>query len=320
MNIWAGTRLPFFFSLIMFQPIVPSFLGKKIIQEIDFLPVISRIDWRYFFHAWKLTGNYEGLNTLCDCEACKMQWLLRFKAEEREKASEAYQLMKDAKEVLRKGIGEKIFHLSAIVYFSNAHSKGEGISLTKEGEEILYLPMLRQQHASERNGFCLSIADFISPEEDYIGLFAVTVHGGDEWAENVQKEGDDYTALLIKSVADRLAEATAQWLHEKIRTEYWGYATKNNAEGIRPAFGYPSLPDLSLLFEANKLLNLNEIGITLSENGAMKPNASICGLHLSHPQASYFIVGKIGEDQKGEYAKQRGMTKEEIERWLVNNL
>ncbi len=302
----------------MYKPFVPSFLGRREIS-VDLLPVIQRIDWRFFFHAWKLTGNYEGLDTLCKCEACKVQWLLRFRPEEKEKAQEAYKLLKDAKEILREGIADKILNLSAIVYFSEARSIGEGISFTKEGQEILYLPMLRQQHESERNGYCLSIADFISSEKDYIGMFAVTVHGGDEWAEKAKQEGDDYKSLLIKSVADRLAEATAEWLHEKIRTEYWGYAQESNAEGIRPAFGYPSIPDLSLLFEANKLLHLDEIGIHISENGAMKPNASICGLHISHPQAFYFIVGKIGDDQKESYAKQRGKKIEDIEKWLVNN-
>ncbi|MBR2261932.1 MAG: 5-methyltetrahydrofolate--homocysteine methyltransferase [Paludibacteraceae bacterium] len=303
----------------MYKPITPQFIGRKILSHIDFLPVLQRIDWRYFFYAWRLTGNYKGLETLCDCEACKVQWLLRFSPEEKEKANEAYQLMKDAKEILRKGIVEKIFDLSAILLFAKAHSQGEGILLTdKEGKE-LYLPMLRQQHPSERNGYCLSMTDFISPKEDFIGLFAVSVHGGDEWAERVRTEGDDYTSLLIKSVADRLAEATAEWLHEEIRSNYWGYAKTTGAEGIRPAFGYPSLPDLSLLFEANKLLHLEDIGIFISENGAMKPNATICGLHISHPEATYFMIGKIGADQKEDYAKRRGLSTTELGKWLVNN-
>ena len=209
--------------------------------------------------------------------------------------------------------------MSAILFFAKAHSQDEGILITEEEGKELYLPMLRQQHPSERNDYCLSMADFISPKEDYIGLFAVTVHGGDEWAERMKNEGDDYTSLLIKSVADRLAEATAEWLHEEIRSNYWGYAKATGAEGIRPAFGYPSLPDLSLIFEANKLLNLKDIGVSISENGAMKPNASICGLHISHPQSCYFMISKIGTDQKEDYAKRRGVSLMELGRWLVNN-
>lgn len=301
----------------MYQPVRPTFLGLKIIKEIDLLSVIARIDWSFFFLAWKVNGHYEGLETLCDCEACKVQWLNKFRPEEKEKAKEAYQLFRDAQEVLRDGITGNRFHPQAIVYFAEAKSKGEGISIIENGKEKLYLPMLRQQHPSERGDFCLSIADFISPEKDYIGMFAVTIHGGDEWAEEERVKGDDYRSLLIKSVADRLAEATAVWLHEKIRNEYWGYGEITHAEGLRPAFGYPSIPDLSMLFEADKLMNLSNIGITLTENGAMKPNASICALHISHSKAFYFMVGKVGDDQLKEYARQRGMSVEELKRWMM---
>ncbi len=301
----------------MYQPIHPSFLGRKIIKDIDLLSVIMRIDWRYFFLAWKMNGHYDGLETLCDCEACKVQWLNRFRSEDKEKAKEAYQLFRDAQEVLREGMEKNRFQPRAIVYLAKARSQGDGISILEEEEEKLYLPMLRQQHPSEKGDFCLSIADFISPKKDYIGMFAVTIHGGDEWAEEEREKCDDYRSLLIKSVADRLVEATAVWLHEKIRNEYWGYGEITHAEGIRPAFGYPSIPDLSMLFEANKLINLSDIGITLTENGAMKPNASICALHISHPKAFYFMVGKVGEDQMNEYAKKRGKSVEELKRWMM---
>ena len=301
----------------MYQPIRPSFLGRKIIKDIDLLSVIARIDWKFFFLAWKVSGHYDGLETLCDCEACKVQWLNRFRIEDKEKAKEAYQLFRDAQEELRNGIERKRFQPQAIVYFAEARSEGEGISILEDEKERLYLPMLRQQHPSEKGDFCLSVADFISPRKDYIGIFAVTIHGGDEWSEEEKKKGDDYRSLLIKSIADRLAEATAVWLHEKIRNEYWGYGEVSQAEGIRPAFGYPSIPDLSMLFEANKLINLSDIGITLTENGAMKPNASICALHISHPKAFYFMVGKVGEDQMEEYAKQRGKSVEELKRWMM---
>ncbi len=301
----------------MYQPIRPTFLGIKIIKDIDLLSVIARIDWKFFFLAWKVSGHYEGLETLCDCEACKVQWLNKFRIEDKGKAKEAYQLFRDAQEVLRDGIEKGCFQPQAIVYLAEARSDGEGISILEDGKEKLYLPMLRQQHPSEKGDFCLSVADFISPRKDYIGIFAVTIHGGDEWSEEEKKKGDDYRSILVKSIADRLAEATAVWLHEKIRNEYWGYGEITHAEGLRPAFGYPSIPDLSMLFEANKLINLSDIGITLTENGAMKPNASICALHISHPKAFYFMVGKVGEDQMKEYAKQRGKSVEELKRWMM---
>lgn len=264
-----------------------------------------------------MTGDYDGLERLCDCPACKTQWLLRYQPEEREKAEEAYQLMRDAQDILRKGISEERFSISALVHFYQARSLDEGIEIIDSDGSTLHLPMLRQQHESERNGCCLSMADFISPKEDYIGIFAVTVHGGDQWAEEEKASGDEYNALVIKSIADRLAEATADWLHEKIRSQFWGYANATQASGIRPAFGYPSLPDISLLKEVDKLIHLDKIGIRLTENCAMRPNASICGLHISHPQAFYFMVGDVSEEQKKSYAQERGMTTDELSKWLA---
>lgn len=301
----------------MYQPVVPSFLGGKIIEKIPLLSILPRIDWRFFFHAWKMAGDYDELERLCDCPACKTQWLLRYQPEEREKAEEAYRLIRDAQEILREGISEERFSVSALVHFYQARSLGEGIEISVSNKSTLYLPMLRQQHESERNGCCLSMADFISPKEDYIGIFAVTVHGGDEWAEEERTRGDEYNALIIKSIADRLAEATADWLHEKIRTQFWGYADTTQAPGIRPAFGYPSLPDISLIKEVDRLIHLDKIGIRLTENCAMRPNASICGLHISHPQAFYFMVGEISEEQKENYARERGMNTDELSKWLA---
>lgn len=309
-----------FFLTHMYQPVTPSFIGKKVFPNVDIRQILPRIDWRFFFHAWRITGNYEGLESLCDCAACKTQWLLRYQPEDREKAEEAYKLMRDAQEVLREGIKEKIFTISALLYYAEAKSEDEGITIQDLEGKRVHLPMLRQQHPSERNNCCISMTDFISPEKDYIGVFAVTVHGGDEWAERVRKEGDDYTSILIKSVADRLAEATADWLHEQSRNHHWGYGKITHAEGIRPAFGYPAMPDISLLKEIDKAIDLSRIGIHLTENCAMRPNASICGLHISHPQSFYFMVGEIAEDQKERYAALRGLSKEELGKWLATTV
>ena len=174
------------------------------------------------------------------------------------------------------------------------------------------------------------MSDFIHPEEDYIGVFANTVSGGEEFASLYEKKDDIYTSILIKTLCDRLAEATAEWLHFKVRTEYWGYVAnetisiddmfKVKYQGIRPAIGYPSLPDQSIIFELDPLLNFEKTGIMLTENGAMYPTASVCGLYFAHPQSNYFGIGRIDEEQFSDYAVRRGRSKDELKKWLAANL
>ena len=177
-----------------------------------------------------------------------------------------------------------------------------------------------------------SLSDFIRPEEagepDYAGLFAITA-GGDiqRRIERLRLAGDDYNALLLQSLADRLAEAASEWLHLHVRRELWGYAHDEPAlglpallagdyRGIRPAVGYPSLPDHSLFFDWDRALDLGQIEITLTENGAMYPNASTAGLYIAHPDARYFHIGHIAPDQRERYARQRGLTLDETGKWL----
>jgi len=322
-----------------YQSPKPSFLGHKILDSIDLKPILKYIDWTFFFYTWKITGKYPGIETFCD----QTDWLLQFPEKEREKAQEALNLFQDAQAMLKEIISEKKMRAKAILYFSEARSKNDGILFlpTKTQEEPLYIPMLRQQKPNEMSGFCYSLSDFLPIlsnfsdmmsnfppiQSDFIGIFAVTIQGAEEMSAQFQSQGDDYSALLIKSLADRLAEATSEWLHEQVRKYYWGYAPQESFtveelrkvpyQGIRPAVGYPSMPDQSVIFDLNKLLHLEKIGITLTENGVMLPSSSICGLYFSHPAAFYFMIDRIGEDQLRDYAERKKCDPEKLKKWLA---
>lgn len=306
----------------------PNKLGIHILKEININEIIPFVDWRFFFHAWRLTGRFEGIETVCDCTACTVSWLQNFSGKDREKAEEALKLYKDARAMLKTFKDEKKVTIRAAYAIFPAHSVDEDIVVNTGNEEIT-IPTLRQQHLSTSE-FCYSLADFIHPVEDYLGAFATTIVGGEELSDQYERNGDMYIAILIKTLADRLAEATAEWLHWKVRTDYWGYASneqltvdemlKSKYSGIRPAVGYPSLPDQSIIFDMDKLLNFSAIGITLTENGAMYPNASVSGFYFAHPKSRYFMVGKIDNRQLAHYASRRGATTNEMRKWLAANL
>ena len=193
--------------------------------------------------------------------------------------------------------------------------------------------MLRQQ--KERDGQLLCLADYVAPKSegraDHLGAFAVGVHGATALAEGLEADGDDYGAILLKAVADRLAEGAAEWLHEKVRTELWATSPDealSNEEiirmryrGIRPAPGYPACPDHTEKRALWRLLEVHErTGLQLTENLAMQPASAVCGWYFAHPQARYFGVGALGRDQVVDYARRKGMSVEEAERWLAPNL
>ncbi len=312
-----------------YQSVTPSFLGRKILDSIELNSIVKYIDWTFFFHTWKIAGKYPGIEALCDCVSCQTAWLMQFPEKEREKAQEAFSLFRDAQTMLKELIAGKKLQAKAILYFSEAKSENEGIVFLpdKMQETPLYLPMLRQQKSNEMSGFCYSLSDFIPNLSGFIGMFAVTVQGAEEISAQFQSQGDDYNVLLVKSLADRLAEATSEWLHEQVRKHYWGYAPQENFtveelrkvpyQGIRPAVGYPCLPDQSVIFDLNRLLHLEEIGVTLTESGVMLPNSSICGLYFSHPAAFYFMIGRIGEDQMNDYAQRKKCDPEKLKKWLA---
>jgi len=309
-------------------PVKPATLGIIQLKNIDLSEIVTYIDWTFFFMAWRMSGRYEGIETIHDCESCKMTWLQQFPETDRPKAEEALKLFKDAQAMLRRFKDEKVVHINASFGMFPGYAKNDDIYIVDKDKTVV-IPTLRQQHPST-DGFCYSLADFVASENDYVGVFATTIQGVEDFAAIFEKDDNMYDSILVKTLSDRLAEATAEWLHTQVRKKYWGYAPdedlsvkdmlKTLYKGIRPAVGYPSLPDQSIIFTLDPLIRFNDIGITLTENGAMFPNASVCGLYFAHPQSKYFMIGKVDEEQFTGYAARRGMKPEVLRKWMASNL
>lgn len=297
------------------------------------------VNWLYFFNAWGFPARYGNVARIHDCPSCRAQWLASFPDAEKPKAQEAMKLYDDALVLLHNLDGQAQTH--AIVGLFEANGEGEDILLkqmsdvkcqmsnVKGRDEVsngIRLPLLRQQHGET----CLCWADFLPPVESgqtgTIGLFVTSV---DEKMIN-SEHTDDYHLMLAQTLADRLAEATAERMHEEVRKHLWGYAKDERLTieemlqekyvGRRPAVGYPSLPDQSLNFLIDELLDMKGIGVSLTESGAMRPHASTSGLIISHPQARHFAIGHIGEDQLKDYALRRGMPENRIREFLASNI
>jgi 5-methyltetrahydrofolate--homocysteine methyltransferase len=265
------------------------------------------IDWTFFFHAWELRGRFPAI------------------LDHPEMGPAARDLYENAQTLLDEIIANRSLTARGVYGFWGAHSEGDDIVL----ETGLRLPMLRQQveHGEERP--YLSLADFVSPSPgDHLGAFAVTAGiGADKLADRYQAEGDDYRSIMVKALADRLAEAFAEYLHEVVRNEWYDDAklpkedlVAEKYRGIRPAYGYPACPDHSEKEKEFELLAAGRAGMELTETFSMLPAASVSGLYFAHPDAKYFAVGKIGRDQVEDYARRKGMTVDEAERWLTPNL
>lgn len=266
---------------------------KLTYQISDIRPFIN---WVYFFHAWDM-GDKQG--------------------DEREK------LKADAEAMLDRWEG--CFHTYAVFVVADANSDGDDLLL---GD--VRIPMLRQQKVPRQGRPNLCLADFVRPLssgiKDKAGVFATTVDAGMEHGYN----DDVYRHMLAQVLAERLAEATAERMHTDVRRRYWGYAPDEKLsmddilseryQGIRPAVGYPSMPDMSVNFILSDLLDMKQIGIHLTESGMMEPRASVSGLMFAHPEATYFDVGKIGEDQLRDYARRRGLPVELMRRFLASSL
>ena len=297
----------------------PAFLGRRVVDDIDLEEIARYIDWTFFFSAWELKGKFP-------------------KIFEHERHGEAArELYAHGQELLGRIISEKLLTPRGVYGFWPANRDGDDIVIWNDEtrtEEKLRFHMLRQQSVkpNEQPYFCLS--DFVAPigadVEDHIGAFAVTTGiGADELARQFEQEHDDYNAIMVKALADRLAEAFAELLHERARRE-WGYEPRegfSNEEliaekycGIRPAFGYPACPDHTEKKTLWALLGADEIGISLTEHFAMRPGASVSGIYLGHPKSRYFAVGPIDREQVEDYAGRKGMSVPEAERWLQPNL
>lgn len=284
--------------------------------------VSEYINWIYFFHAWGFQPRYAAIANIHGCDACRALWLANFPEQERAKAAEAMQLYKEANRMLSSLDND--FQTHAVCRLMDANSEENDIWL--EGTRF---PFLRQQAAKEGEPY-LCLSDFIRPLStgitDKIGLFATSI---DAEVENLFPN-DSYKHLLVQTLADRLAEATAEKMHETVRKNIWGYVPDEHLsipqlhneefQGIRPAVGYPSLPDQSVNFLLDELLDMKQIGIRLTENGMMRPHASVSGLMFAHPASHYFSVGKIDEQQLENYASRRGLPMHEMRKFLGVNL
>jgi len=298
-------------------------LGLKDLSGLIPLPVedlIPYINWTFFFSAWRINGRYGDLTAIDEGD----KFLAAQPPTERDKAAEALKLFRDAQTILRQAVAENAC-CEGLYAILPAHSEGDDVYIGNEK-----FPMLRQQKPDEQ-GYCLSLADYIAAENDTAGVFAVTAGNALSTArQRYEAQDDSYSLMLIQTLSDRLAEAAAERLHELVRKRLWGYAPdedlsiadlfKDQYQGIRPAIGYPSLPDQTLMFSLDRLLHLNRIGITLTENGAMKPTASVAGLYFAHPQSKYFMLGKITEEQLLDYAARRGKNPDELRKFLTKNI
>ncbi len=312
-----------------YTPVVPRQTGTQVLPHIPIEEVIPYINWTFFFHAWKLSGKYGEIASLHGCDSCRASWLAGFPEADRPKASEAMQLFKDAQRMLQRFVEMKAEYCKAVYGIFPANSTGDTIRI---GE--VDFPMLRQQVINEDKVY-KSLSDFVMPgtegRPDYVGAFAVTAGAGTAYLhDEMDKNGDSYGLILLQTLTDRLAEATAEYLHEKIRREYWGYAPdesltvadllKVNYQGIRPAVGYPSIPDQWMNHVLDQLLDLSRIGISLTENGMMIPTAAVSGLYLAHPLSYYFMIGTIDGEQLTDYAQRRGLSEETLRKVLSRHV
>lgn len=304
-----------------YAPIAPKTKGVHT-YNITVKDAREFINWRPFFAAWKLDASFASIAEVKGCGCMKAVWLAGHDKKDINQAAQAMQLYKEANKLLDELEGDASDSIRARIGIIPAYRDAEAVVAGDERIEMLRQQMKREGEAS------LSLCDFIATENDYIGVFAVT--SGKQINNKIaecKENGDDYRAMLLQTLADRLAEAATEYIHKKVRTEIWGYATNEsdnptNAlrqyyQGIRPAVGYPSLPDQSVIFQLDRLIDLGAIGINLTENGAMSPAASTCGLMLAHADSRYFVLGEIGDDQKADYARRRGVTETDLKRFLV---
>ncbi|MFH1686504.1 MAG: methionine synthase [bacterium] len=304
-----------------YRPPRPNMLGLKTFDDYPLVELVDYIDWSPFFQVWELPGRYPRI------------------FEYQHVGAQARELFHDAQNLLRRIIDEKLLRARAVIGLFPAGRVGDDIVVyaddTRTGLSGVF-HQLRQQRHSEQSRYHRCLADFVAPSdsgvEDWIGGFAVTTgDGAAELVAHFEQAGDDYSAIMVKALADRLAEALAEHMHQRVRTEFWGYAAKEQLDsdaliaekyvGIRPAPGYPACPDHTEKWTLFELLKATAAtGIELTESLAMNPAASVCGWYFSHPESRYFAVSKLGRDQVTDYAIRKKMPIDQMERWLAPNL
>jgi 5-methyltetrahydrofolate--homocysteine methyltransferase len=310
---------------LAFSPVKPKFVGRRVFKNVDLGTLARYIDWGPFFQTWDLAGPYPAILT------------------DEVVGEAATKVFEEGQAMLKKIIDGRWLTANGAIALLPANSVNDDdieIYTDDTRSEVAFTYYgLRQQGVKpvvdgvQRPNQCL--ADFIAPKSsgiaDYIGMFAVTAGIG---AEKIEKRfeaaGDDYSSIMVKALADRLAEAFAEYMHERVRTDLWGYVAgeslsnealiKEEYVGIRPAPGYPACPEHTVKADVFKTLQADEIGMQLTESFAMYPGAAVSGFYFSHPESKYFVVGKIGQDQVEDMVKRRGVDKETVERWLAPNL
>ena len=310
-----------YFDWKNYKPTKPAIDGAKILKDFNLDTIAKYIDWGPFFIAWEMPGRFP--EVLSD----------------KIFGEEATRLYKDAQKMVQQIIKEKWFNADGVIGFWPAASNNADTVTLQTDQEEVKLESLRQQLKKAVGQPSYSLADFIMPEQnssplgdgskgtDYMGAFAVTIHGAKKYIDLFAADLDDYNKILVQILADRFVEAFAECLHEKVRKDYWGYEKnekltneqmiREEYKGIRPAPGYPACPDHTEKIKLFNLLNVTEnIGIEMTESLAMTPPASVCGWYIAHPQSHYFGLGKIDKDQLKDYAKRKGMNIEEAEKWL----
>jgi 5-methyltetrahydrofolate--homocysteine methyltransferase len=297
----------------------PSFLGSRALTDVQLGEVARYIDWTFFFTAWELKGRFPEILSHPEYGAA------------------ARDLYEHGKRILEDIVATRALRANAVYGFWPANSDGNDIVLWRDAARrtpLARFPMLRQQQVKTDDKPYLCLADFVAPIDsglvDHVGAFVVTAGIGVEaLVAKYEKEHDDYSAIITKALADRLAEALAEMLHERVRKE-WGYGASEDLSmedliaeryrGIRPAFGYPACPDHSEKRRLFDVLDAARIGVSLTETCAMTPPASVSGIYLAHPEARYFLLGRIDRDQVEDYARRKETSVSEVERWLGPNL
>lgn len=298
----------------------PNQLGITVVENQDLRELLPFIDWSPFFRSWDLHGKYPQI------------------LEDEVVGAQAKELFKDAQVILKRILDEKLLTAKAIfgIFKANSNETDDILIFDENSDQKTKFITLRQQAQRSKGKDYLALSDFIAPESsgktDYMGAFCVTTgFGTDELAQEYEKANDDYNAIMVKALADRFAEAYAEFLHKKVRTEYWGYANQENLtneeliaekyKGIRPAPGYPACPDHLEKHAIWDLLKVEEnIGVYLTESLAMFPTASVSGYYFGSPHAKYFGLGKIAEDQLKDYSERKGISLQEARKWLSPNL